>query len=199
LKLIPNLLSAARLALAPYLFLLLWRRQYPPALALCFIAGITDGLDGLLARRLKAASKLGAYLDPVADKILLSGIFLTLAIDGAIGRWLAGLVFGRDLFILAMAGAAFAFTKIRSFPPTVWGKLSTAAQIAFVLALLAHFSGFVPLWCVQVLKWSVAGLAVVSGVHYGWIGTSELCLAMRSASPAAGSRGKTPPDSMMGE
>ena len=168
MKLIPNLLSAARLAMAPYLFVLLWRRDYTLALALCFAAGVTDALDGLLARQLRASSRLGAYLDPIADKVLLSGAFLTLALDGAIPGWLAILVFGRDLLILLMAAAGFLFTNIRSFPPSIWGKLSTAAQIAFVVALLAHYSGFAPASWVDILKWTVAALAVVSGAHYLW-------------------------------
>ena len=78
MKLIPNLLSAVRLALAPVLFTLLWQRQYRAALVVCVIAGVTDALDGLSARHFKAASRAGAYLDAFADKILLSGSFVTL-------------------------------------------------------------------------------------------------------------------------
>ena len=172
MKLIPNLLSAARLALAPYLFVVLWRREYTLALGLILIAGITDALDGVLARQLRAASRLGAYLDPIADKMLLSGSFLTLALDGAIEKWIAVLVFGRDALILLLAGGAFVFTAVRNFPPSIWGKASTAAQIAFVLALLGHFAGFVPMVWVEVLKWLVAVLAVWSGMHYLWIAFS---------------------------
>ncbi len=166
MKIIPNLLSAARLLLAPYLFLLLWRRQYGLALAVCFVAGITDALDGLLARRWKASSRIGAYLDPIGDKVLLSGAFLTLAIDGAIEKWVAILVFGRDLLIMALAAAAFFLTNIRSFPPSWWGKASTTAQIAYVLALLLHFVGFFPLVLVELGKWIVVALAIWSGADY---------------------------------
>ena len=174
MKLIPNLLSAARLALAPYLFMVLWRREYTLALGLILIAGITDGLDGLLARKLRAASRLGAYLDPIADKVLLSGSFLTLALDGAIEKWLAVLVFGRDALILLLAGGAFAFTSVRKFPPSIWGKASTTAQIAFVVAVLGHFAGVVPMSWVEMGKWIVAGLAVWSGLHYVWIAISAI-------------------------
>jgi cardiolipin synthase len=168
-KILPNLLSAARLALAPFLFMALWRREYGFALGLCFVAGITDAFDGLLARWLKASSKIGAYLDPIADKVLLSGAFLTLALDGAIEKWVAVIVFGRDLLILAMAAGAFALTSIRSFPPTWWGKASTTAQIAYILALLLHFVGFFPLALVELGKWIVVVLGVWSGVHYVWV------------------------------
>jgi cardiolipin synthase len=175
-KHLPNLLSAARLALAPYLFVLLWRRQYAPALAFCLVAGLTDGLDGLLARRFHVSSRLGAYLDPIADKVLLSGAFLTLALDGAIERWLAVVVLGRDAMILLFVGGAFLLTPIRSFPPSIWGKASTAAQIAFIGVLLAHLAGFVPgstgVFLVMVMKWLTAALACWSGAHYGWVGLS---------------------------
>ena len=113
-KLIPNLLSAARLALAPYLFWLLWRREYGAALAVCFVAGVTDGLDGFAARKFSAFSRLGGYLDPIADKVLLSGAFLTLALDGAIERWLAVLVLGRDAAILLFAAGARFCSRRRS-------------------------------------------------------------------------------------
>ncbi len=166
MKLIPNLLSAARLALAPYLFLLLWRREYGMALAVCFIAGVTDAFDGMLARRWKASSRIGAYLDPIGDKVLLSGSFLTLALDGAIAKWVAVLVFGRDALILLLAAAGFLLTNIRSFPPSWWGKASTTAQICYVVALLAHFCGFFPMALVELGKWIVVVLAIWSGLDY---------------------------------
>jgi len=168
-KLIPNLLSAARLALAPYLFWLLWRREYGAALAVCFVAGVTDALDGLAARKLGAFSRLGGYLDPIADKVLLSGAFLTLALDGAIERWLAVLVLGRDAAILLFAAAAFLFTtSIRNFSPSFWGKASTTAQIVFIFVLLAHFSGFLgPVW-VFLAKWIAVGFTAGSWIHYAW-------------------------------
>jgi cardiolipin synthase len=171
-KHIPNLLSAARLALAPYLFVLLWRRQYTLALAFCLVAGLTDGLDGLLARRFQVSSRLGAYLDPAADKVLLSGAFLTLALDGAIERWLAVVVLGRDVMILLFVAGAFLLTPIRSFPPSIWGKASTAAQIAFIGVLLAHLAGFTGVFLVVAMKWLTASLAVWSGAHYAWVGIS---------------------------
>jgi cardiolipin synthase (CMP-forming) len=168
---IPNLLSASRLVLAPFVFVLLWRRHYSPALALLIVAGITDALDGLAARRFGAASKLGAYLDPIADKILLSGIFLTLALDGAIEPCLAILILGRDVGILLFAGGAFLFTKsLRDFPPSIWGKGSTVAQILFILALVSHLAGIGSEFVVSALKWLTAALAAGSGLDYAWRG-----------------------------
>ena len=178
MKHLPNLLSLARLAMAPYLFLLLWRREYAAALGLCFLAGLTDGLDGLLARRFGAASRLGAYLDPAADKVLLSGAFVTLALDGAIDRWLAVLVIGRDLLIVLLAAGAFLLMSLRSFPPSIWGKASTAAQIAFILAVLAHLCGWVGAQPVMALEWLTVALTSWSGIHYAWRG---LTMARRPA------------------
>jgi cardiolipin synthase len=171
-KHIPNLLSAARLAIAPYLFVLLWRREYTLAFAFCIIAGVTDGLDGLLARRLKVSSRVGAYLDPIADKVLLSGAFLTLALDNAIERWLVVIVLGRDVMILLMVAGAFLLTSVRSFPPSIWGKASTVAQIAFIGLLLAHLSGFIGVTLVTAAKWLAAALACWSGAHYAWVAVS---------------------------
>jgi cardiolipin synthase len=167
-KLIPNLLTASRLALAPWLFYLLWHRQYGLALVVIFIAGVTDGLDGVLARKLAASTKLGGYLDPLADKVLLSGAFLTLAIDGAIAKWLAVIVLGRDALILVFAAAAFLFTKVRSFPPSFWGKASTTSQIIYIFVLLAHFTGLLGAIFVTLGEYSAAVLTVWSFLHYTW-------------------------------
>src|SRR5258708_11757370 len=95
-KHLPNILSLARILVAPYLFVLLWRREYGLALVVMFLTGISDGLDGFLARRLNAHSKVGAMLDPIGDKVLLSGSFLILGLDRAIPGWLMWLVLGRD-------------------------------------------------------------------------------------------------------
>ncbi len=181
MKSIPNVLSAARLALAPYLFLLLWRRHYQMALAVCFLAGVTDALDGWTARRLKASSRLGAYLDPVADKILLSGAFLTLALGHAIQPWLAMLVLGRDLMILAFAGGAFAFTTLRSFPPSLWGKASTAAQIIFILVLLLWLCGWADERLPRLMTWITAALTGGSGLDYGLRGVRYIRVFQHSS------------------
>jgi cardiolipin synthase len=166
LKLIPNLLSLARLALAPYTFFLLWQRQYVPVIWLFAILGITDVVDGYLARRLNAASRLGAYIDPLADKVLLSGTFLVLALQKDIEPWLAGVVLGRDLLILAVAGMLYLFTKRRNFPPSPWGKISTFAQIAFVLFAIGRLAGIVSPAPANAFKWAVVALVVVSTLDY---------------------------------
>jgi cardiolipin synthase len=162
LKHIPNLLSLARLALAPYVFVLLVRREYRTVLVLFAIAGLTDFLDGLAARKFGSTSRLGAGLDPVADKVLLSGTFLTLALTGAIEAWVAAVVLGRDVLILATAVVLYLAKSRRSFPPSIWGKISTLVQIAFVLVIVGQVGGAIFI----ALKWATVVLAVVSGADY---------------------------------
>ena len=157
-KHLPNLLSLARLALAPFVFVLLARREYRTALVLFAVAGLTDFLDGLAARKFGSTSRLGASLDPIADKVLLSGAFLTLALTGAIEAWVAAVVLGRDVLILAAAGVLYLAKSRRSFPPSVWGKISTVVQIAFVLVVAGQVGGA----AVTALKWATVALAVAT-------------------------------------
>jgi cardiolipin synthase len=166
LKQLPNLLTAARLLAAPYILYLLWTGGYRTALVWFAIASATDVLDGFLARSLHAGSRLGALLDPVADKVLLSGSFLTLGLKYVIPFWLMGIVLGRDLLILGFAIVALARKTRRDFPPSVWGKASTAAQIAYVLFAVGHQASITPLIVATVLGWIVATLTVWSGIDY---------------------------------
>src|SRR5512142_429807 len=115
---LPNFITLLRVALTPVAVRAIVARQFGQALAIVLAAAVTDGLDGLLARRLHAESRFGAYLDPIADKALLSASYLAFGISGAVPWWLVALIFGRDLLILAMAGAALLFTPFREFPPS---------------------------------------------------------------------------------
>ena len=110
IRTLPNLISVARLSLVPVILILIWGRRYEWAVVWCFVAGVSDGLDGYLARRFRATSRAGAYLDPIADKLLLSGTYLVLGIDRVIPWWLTALVLGRGLFILICVGFAMLFT-----------------------------------------------------------------------------------------
>ena len=166
MKHLPNLLTAARLALAPYLFLLMFQHRYGTIIPLFIIIGITDVVDGFLARRFHASSRLGAYLDPIADKVLLSGTVLVLALTGAIEWWLAVVVLGRDLIILAAAGFLYLVTKRRNFPPSPWGKISTFVQIVFLCFQIGYLSGIPVAPAVSALKWLTVALAIVSLADY---------------------------------
>ena len=155
--------------IAPYLFWALWRGEFHSALIAIFIAGITDGLDGYLARRLQVSSRIGEILDPIADKVLLSCAFVALWLNGAIEGWLTALILGRDVVILAAVGVAWLQSKnssrpARRFPPSIWGKLSTIVQISLVFALAARLSSPVP----EVVKWTAAALTVISFLDYCW-------------------------------
>jgi len=163
---LPNLLTAARLLAAPYILYLLWTGNYRSALVWFAIASLTDVLDGYLARRFKAGSRIGALLDPVADKILLSGSFLTLGVKGVFPIWLTILVLGRDLMIVGFAAIVLARKIHRHFPPSMWGKASTAAQIAYVLFAAGHEAGLTPMIVMTTLGWITAGLTLWSGIDY---------------------------------
>ena len=166
MKRIPNLLTAGRLLAAPYILYLLWTGGYRTAIVWFSIASFTDVLDGFLARRFQAGSKIGALLDPVADKVLLSGSFLTLGVKGVIPFWLMAIVLGRDLLILGFAVIALARKLRREFPPSVWGKASTAAQIAYVLFVVGHEANITPLIVATILGWIAAALTLWSGIDY---------------------------------
>ena len=156
-----NLFTLLRLLLAPVVATDIIRGRWTRALIVLFVAGFTDVIDGFLARHAGKPTRVGAYFDPIADKILLIAIYVALGAAQAIPLWMVLLVFGRDLLILAMAGYGLAFTTIRQFPPSVWGKISTAVQIAFVLAVLLDIRS-----AAQVLLWAVAALTLWSGVDY---------------------------------
>jgi cardiolipin synthase len=161
-----NLLSLSRLVLAPFAVAAILAQDYRRALALFAVAGTTDAIDGPVARWLGSVSRLGAYLDPVADKALLSAGYLALGLAGAVPWWLVGLIFGRDLLILALVGWALLFTKHRDFPPSAAGKVSTIVQVVtgVVVMLDRGFAG----WPIspQPLFWAAAAATVWSGGGY---------------------------------
>ena len=147
------------------------------ALALVFIAGVTDGIDGYLARHFAWTSRLGAYLDPIADKLLLVSLYIVLGMRGVVPLWLMWLVLGRDVVILGMIAFAFVFTSIRSFPPSVWGKISTIIQMGAAVALLggrAFELGLERTWFQTFAVWTTAAVTIWSGVHYTWLGLKRL-------------------------
>jgi cardiolipin synthase len=158
--------------LTPFVVLAILTAHYGRAIILCFIAGFSDVIDGFLARRLGESTPAGAYFDPVADKILLSAIYIALGVVHAIPWWMVALVFARDLLILAMAAYGLLFTSIRKFPPSVWGKISTFLQIAAALVVMGARDGIpVP---VDLALWLMVAGTIWSGVHYVWQGVHTL-------------------------
>ena len=172
---LPNLLSTLRLILVPFVAHSILSADFHRAAVLIFVAGCTDALDGHLARHFRWTSRIGAYLDPVADKLLLITTFVALGVQGAVPAWLVWLILGRDALILTMVAIALLFTSVRSFPPSVWGKLSTIVQVFTALAVIvdrayvaADFHAF-EMFIVAV----TASATISSGVHYAWRAVAE--------------------------
>lgn len=137
------------------------------AFILILIAGISDGIDGFLARRFNWQSKLGAVLDPLADKALTIVLFIMLAHKGVISIWLAALVVSRDLIILGGATAYHWLTKKLEMSPLFISKLNTALQILFVLVIMYHLAfSAIPLQLLNVFQLIVAVTTIVSGIMY---------------------------------
>jgi len=166
----PNLLTFFRLCIIPFLVLAVLDGRFTSAFALFVLAGVTDALDGLLARLLHQRTLLGQYLDPVADKFLLSTLFLVLHHQALLSLRVTVLVFARDLGILIVAALLYATTSIRNFRPSIFGKANTVAQIlALAAVLLGQF--FAPPWVIAVRHWALNAtifLTVFSGLHYAW-------------------------------
>lgn len=165
-----NQLTLLRLALIPFFVLATRGQQRTLALGLFVAAVVSDGLDGLLARVLNQRTPLGAYLDPIADKLLLSTAFVLLAFQNAMDWRLTILVLGRDVLILTIAGVIILATGFRPFPPSLYGKACTVAESATVLAVLLGLA-FPRGWLVTAktfLFWLTAALVVTSGLHYAY-------------------------------
>ena len=169
---LPNLFTLARLVLAPFIAFDILHGHFGRAILLLFAAGFTDVIDGFLARRFQIATRVGAYFDPVADKILLSVIYVSLGLAGALPWWMVAVVFGRDVLILAMAGYGLLFTSLRKFPPSVWGKISTFFQIGAALVVLGARAGIPGPVTLALLLMLLA--TIVSGLHYIWRGMELL-------------------------
>lgn len=167
-----NFVTLLRLILAPLVAADILHGRYGRAIILTFAAGFTDVIDGYLARRFGDTTKVGAYFDPIADKIMLSLIYVSLGAAGAMPWWMVAIVFGRDILILAMSLYGLLFTTVRKFPPSVWGKLSTFFQIAAALVVMGDRDA-IPVPVTLAVSLMVAA-TVWSGVHYAWRGIALL-------------------------
>jgi cardiolipin synthase len=168
---IPNALTVVRMVLIPVFVSALYYRRFGLALAVFVAAGVTDGVDGFLARRFNQGSQLGQILDPIADKLLLVTSFVTLSSPSIIEKtnhlpvpfWVAAAVISRDVFIVVGAAAINVVTGFRGFRPSMLGKVNTVAQIAAVvisrLRAFPHLRGYLLPHPYTI----VASLAVLSG------------------------------------
>jgi cardiolipin synthase len=168
---VPNLLTLLRICLVPFSVMAVLEGHYGLSLGLFVAAGLTDALDGTLARVLKQRTMLGEYLDPVADKLLLSTLFLVLTHQGLIPARVTVLVFGRDVGILLVAALLYAAAGRREFKPSLFGKANTLAQVSAVAAVLLH-QNIAARWIVDVRMVTLDAtvvLTVASGLHYAWL------------------------------
>ena len=164
----PNQLTLLRMIFVPFIVIHLVDGHYLWALIIFVVAGFSDGLDGLLARTLHQQTLLGQYLDPIADKLLLSTVFLVLSILHKIPWKYTVVVFSRDISILAASAVLFAIAGLRNFKPSIFGKANTVSQIAavfFVLLLQVHTVRWV--WIARTVFLRATFLfTIVSALHY---------------------------------
>ena len=172
---IPNLLTFLRMALIPVFAIMLVYHREGWALIVFTIAGVSDGVDGFIARRLNQESELGTIIDPIADKLLMTTAFVMMTIPSLLGTarhlpvpfWVTATVIGRDVAIIAIAGAINVMTGFRGFKPSWLGKASTFVQVVGVIlilvaAVLPSLNGFY----LPTVYTTVVAFAVFSGVHY---------------------------------
>jgi cardiolipin synthase len=182
----PNQLTLLRMSFLPFIVIKLVDGHYGVALTLFVLAGMSDGLDGLLARALKQQTVLGQYLDPIADKMLLSTVFLVLSILHKIPWKYTVVVFSRDISILAASTVLFAIAGLRDFRPSVFGKANTFAQVAAVF--------FVLLLQIRPERWIVIArytflratfiFTIISALHYVFLVGKRLRANSTPATPA---------------
>jgi len=173
---VPNLFTLARVVLTPVIIRDIVDGRHTRALVLFLAAAWTDAIDGWLARATGSSTPGGALFDPIADKFLMSGIFLAMGAEGVVPWWFVAIVFGRDLYLLLAVVAILALTTVRKFPPSGWGKLSTFVQIATAVCWMVY-----GVWPVQPLDaiaramlWISAACTVWSGLHYTIAGARAL-------------------------
>jgi cardiolipin synthase len=173
---VPNQITLLRLGFLPFFLILIFYEQYRWALLVLVAAGLSDAVDGLLARKLNQRSPLGAYLDPIADKLLLSSSFIILAFKQKLEWWLTIIVLSRDVLILMVAVVILLISGYRPFPPSIYGKLTTALQILLVFMTVLSAAYPHP-WLTAVnrfLIYAVAGLTVFSAFHYSFTTSRRL-------------------------
>lgn len=164
---VPNTLTLLRMLLVPVIVFTLLQRNYGTALVIFLIAGASDGLDGFIARHFNLCTPLGALLDPLADKLLVVSSALVLGWLGIIPWWLAAAIVGRDLIIVAGAGAYYLRAGRLEMEPSLLSKANTFLQIGLILVVLANGAGIIAAanWLPALFAATLA-TALVSGGHY---------------------------------
>ena len=164
---IPNLLTLARIAAVPVLILFLYEGRYGAALTVFVLAGITDGLDGWIAKRFKCVTRLGSILDPLADKILIVSTYVMLVLAGDLPFWLILLIGFRDLGIIAGVLVLNTLNGHVQMQPSLLSKVNTFLQISLVILVMIERVGLIALEPIaEILLWFVAVTTVASAIHY---------------------------------
>jgi cardiolipin synthase (CMP-forming) len=174
---VPNILTVFRMVLIPVFVSLLFYQRFGLALAVFVLAGLTDGLDGLLARRFDQKSQLGTILDPIADKLMLVTAFIVLSMRSVFPQpvpshlpvpfWVTVAVISRDVFILVGAAAINIVTGFRGFRPSWLGKVNTTVQIVSIgIIMLAASVPYGTGYYLPTLYATIFAFAVLSGAHY---------------------------------
>jgi len=170
-----NQLTILRMLFVPCFVILLIYDHPKSATLLFLIAAVTDGLDGLLARKLQQKTVLGSFLDPMADKILLTAAFVTLTIPSLplilhIPTWLTVLTISRDFIIALSVLVIHLQTQHSHFPPSLLGKCTTAVQLLLVgVCMLANFERNIAVAVYPIVKYSTLAFTLVSGLHYAYM------------------------------
>lgn len=167
---VPNQITLLRLGFIPVFLILCFYEEYKWALLVLVVAGLSDGIDGSLARKLNQKSALGAYLDPIADKLLLSSSFIVLAMAKKVAWWLTIMVLSRDVLLLVVAAVIILISGYQPFPPSIYGKFTTFFQIVFVFAVVLAAAYPYPHWerVNNGLLYTVTAFTVFSGFHYSF-------------------------------
>jgi cardiolipin synthase len=164
---IPNFISLARLIAVPFIVYLILQASYGWAFWVFMLAGVSDALDGYIAKRMDQASNLGSYLDPIADKALLVGVYLTLGHKGLIDDLVVILVVFRDFMIVGGVFLLFIFRNHTKVEPILVSKFNTGAQLVLVTVVLAEAGNeFAVPMLDQTLSWLVIATTILSGAWY---------------------------------
>ncbi|MGB5157991.1 CDP-alcohol phosphatidyltransferase family protein [Desulfobacterium sp. N47] len=171
---IPNIITIIRILLVPLFIIFLIRDYYVSALVVFALAGLSDGLDGFIARYFNQRTVLGAYLDPIADKLLIISAYVSLAVIKIIPPWIAVIVTTRDVIIL-LGIAVFSITGISiEIKPSLVSKCTTVAQLGTVVFILFNPTVSDASLIKYCIYWLTAGLSIVSGFHYIYKGMNIL-------------------------
>lgn len=166
---LPNTITLARLFLVPVLILVLKDENYRLALLVFLVAGISDALDGYIAKKFNFVSQFGAVLDPVADKLLLVSAYIMLSLIGHVPFWLVVVIVSRDLFIVGGYVVVTSLMGAVTMNPSMLSKLNTLMQIVLVIAILAdHAAGQDHQTILTGLIYIVLATTIASGIHYFW-------------------------------